>query len=238
MERIQTPNSTWLEVPHRPADYICFSGGVADCIKEPNGEMLRYGDIGVLLGRSISRHPRLLQQRQLHASETIRATVVGAGTYTTSISGSTIAYSPQLFPIKNVPVLKLDETEQQRCLTGDSRWLRDKEEWFMQQSDCDHFILAMPGKKDPDYHEVKAMARCIVEAADYVLPAGKPILVVLEQDMAKALGFAMKDCAVCRRKVAAIDSIAVEASDYVDIGRPLMDGLVVPVVVKTLVFGS
>ena len=206
-------------------------------MKDPDGPVLRYGDIGVLLGRSISNHPILRQQRQLTAGETIRATVVGAGTYTTSISGSTIAYSPRLFPLKNIPVLKLDEEEQIRCLAGDSRWLREKELWFLKQSDCDHFILAMPGKKDPDYSEVKEAARCIVEAADGVLPADKPILVVLEQDMAKALGFAMKTFSNNRRKVAAIDSIAVEGGDYVDIGRPLMDGLVVPVVVKTLVFG-
>ena len=39
------------------------------------------------------------------------------------------------------------------------------------------------------------------------------------------------------RPVVALDSIHVEQNDYMDLGRPLMDGLVVPVVVKTLIFG-
>lgn len=237
LRQVATPNSSWLDDTGRPFDRICFSGGVADCIREPEGDSLRYGDIGVLLGASIRSHPILSRQKQLQAGETIRATVVGAGTYTTSISGSTIAYSPKVFPLKNIPVLKITEQEQERCFAGDEKWLIEKAAWFMTQSDCDHFILAMPGKRDPDYREIRSLGRCIVSAAEQVFAPGKPVLVVLEHDMAKALGFAMKGFAAEGRKVAAIDNVAVEAGDYVDIGRPLMEGLVVPVVVKTLVFG-
>ena len=53
---------------------------------------------------------------------------------------------------------------------------------------------------------------------------------------AKALGIALQQTG-CGRKMASIDSVKIEEGDYVDIGRPLMDGLVVPVVVKTLLFG-
>ncbi|MBO7275705.1 MAG: ethanolamine ammonia-lyase reactivating factor EutA, partial [Clostridia bacterium] len=145
--------------------------------------------------------------------------------------------SSLLFPLKNIPVLKLDEREQEHCFGGDTEWLKQKARWFMDQSDTDHFILAMQGKVDPDSTEIKKLAGCIANGMSPILPDTKPILVVLEQDMAKALGFALRACADGRRKVAAIDGIAVEANDFVDIGRPLMDGLVVPVIVKTLVFG-
>lgn len=235
-ESVRTLSSTDLSLS-RKADYLCFSGGVADCIYTPDDDILRYGDIGVLLGASIRSHPLISACRQLPAGETIRATVVGAGTYTTSISGSTIAYSSLLFPLKNIPVLKLDEQEQEHCINGDREWLEQKARWFMDQSDTDHFILAMQGKADPDYTEIKKLAGCIADALSPILPDTKPILVVLEHDMAKALGFALRACVDGRRKVAAIDGISVEVNDFVDIGRPLMDGLVVPVIVKTLVFG-
>ena len=40
-----------------------------------------------------------------------------------------------------------------------------------------------------------------------------------------------------RRKVICLDSIKVEQGDYVDLGRPVLDGMVIPIVVKTLLFG-
>lgn len=237
LETLRTPNSSSGTLCGCHMDRICFSGGVADCVYETKGSPLQYGDIGVLLGASIREESVLKAWPLIPACETICATVVGAGTYTTSISGSTIECSDDIFPMKNVPVLKLTTEEQGRCLAGDSRWLREKGAWFLQQSDSEQVILALSGKPDPDYGEVKRLAECVVTAMDEVLPAGKPVVIVLESDMAKAVGLAMKLASVGKRHVAAIDAIRVEEGDYLDIGRPLMDGLVVPVVVKTLVFG-
>ncbi len=59
---------------------------------------------------------------------------------------------------------------------------------------------------------------------------------MVESDIAKALGQAVA-ARLEGRPVVALDSIHVEQNDYMDLGRPLMDGLVVPVVVKTLIFG-
>ena len=55
--------------------------------------------------------------------------------------------------------------------------------------------------------------------------------------MAKVLGMAMRRVLDGRRKVICIDGIKVEQGDYVDMGRPVLDGLVIPIVVKTLLFG-
>lgn len=70
-----------------------------------------------------------------------------------------------------------------------------------------------------------------------MLPAGRPLAVILREDMAKALGLLLTRRLQGRRPVICIDGIRVEQGDYVDLGRPVMDGLVIPVVVKTLLFG-
>ena len=72
---------------------------------------------------------------------------------------------------------------------------------------------------------------------DAALPDGKPLIVILEHDMAKVLGMAMRRVLQGRRRVICIDGIKVEQGDYVDLGRPVLDGLVIPIVVKTLLFG-
>ena len=236
LERLRTPNST--PVSDLRADHICFSGGVADCYYNgASGDVLAYGDIGVLLAQSLHRCGAFANASVIDAGETIRATVVGAGTYTTSLSGSTIFYSNGIFPVKNIPALKLNEQEQSLCLTAGSDILYDRCRWFLEQSDSPHMVLSMPGLVNPTYEEIKILAKCIADAMDRALPAGEPIIVVTETDIAKALGIAMRSFIGDRRKLAAIDSIKIDVGDFVDIGKPLMDGLVVPVIVKTLLFG-
>ena len=39
------------------------------------------------------------------------------------------------------------------------------------------------------------------------------------------------------RPVIAIDRVHVEDGDFVDMGKPILDGLAIPIVVKTLIFG-
>jgi len=163
--------------------------------------------------------------------------VVGAGTYTTTISGSTITYARELFPMKNIPALKLSVQEQDECFAGNPQPLAQKIKWFLQQSESDRLILALPGAANPEYKELKTLAHCLCEAMDAALPADAPVLIVLEQDIAKALGILMEKQLSGRRKVACIDGIRVEQGDYVDLGKPILNGLVIPVVVKTLLFG-
>ena len=234
--KILTPGSDVYR-PARPSRRICFSGGVADCIYHQSGEDdLRYGDIGPILGRAIRENRYFKEQKWIQGGETIRATVVGAGTYTTNLSGSTIFYSEGIFPVKNVPALKLTKDEQWAILGGDTQLLRDKVRWFLEQSDAPRMLLALQGLPDPDFATLKKLANAIVSAMDGSLAPGEPIIVVVERDIAKALGIALQQTG-CGRKMASIDSVKIEEGDYVDIGRPLMDGLVVPVVVKTLLFG-
>jgi ethanolamine utilization protein EutA len=235
-EQIKTPGSSDFPVPEK-VSAVFFSGGVADLIYHPQTDIRKYGDIGVLLGQAI-RESRLFNDFEVvRPGETIRATVVGAGTYTTTISGSTISYSEDIFPLKNVPVVKLDDRLQQACFEGESEPVLQQIQWYLGQNDADCFILAMSGKKDPDYMEMKRAAAVIYKVMDAVLPSDAPILLVIESDIAKAMGQMIRQQPDITRQVVAIDSIHVEDGEYVDMGRPLMNGMVIPVVVKTLIFG-
>ena len=73
---------------------ISFSGGVAAIIYHPEKytEEYEFGDIGILLAKAIRNSCLYRELEVIESTETIRATVVGAGNHTTEISGSTITY--------------------------------------------------------------------------------------------------------------------------------------------------
>ena len=233
---LKTPGSSDFVFAGKPAA-ICFSGGVADMIYHEPADPFAYGDIGGLLGAAI-RESRLYKEISvIQPGETIRATVVGAGTYTTTISGSTINYSEDIFPLKNVPVVKLNQAQQAALFEGNPGPAEEKIRWHQAQSDQQRLVLAMTGKKNPAYAEMKRAAAGIVTVLNKTLPEGEPVLLLTEYDIAKALGQMVGRHPDMKRQVVSIDSIKVDDGEYLDMGRPLMDGMVIPVVVKTLIFG-
>lgn len=236
LRQIKTPGSSDFPVPEK-IQAVFFSGGVADLIYHESVDTWAYGDIGVLLGRAIRESRLFTDFQKMEPGETIRATVVGAGTYTTTISGSTITYSDDIFPLKNIPVIKLDEELQEACFAGETEPVIRRIQWVLGQNDEEHFILAMPGKRNPGYMEMKRAAVSIRQIMDRVQPPGEPILLVIESDIAKAMGQMIRQQPDLKRQVVAIDSIHVEDGEYVDMGKPMMNGMVIPVVVKTLIFG-
>ena len=236
LRQIKTPGSSDFPVPEK-VQAVFFSGGVADLIYHESADTWAYGDIGVLLGRAIRESRLFTDFQKMEPGETIRATVVGAGTYTTTISGSTITYSDDIFPLKNIPVIKLDEELQEACFASETEPVIRRIQWVLGQNDEEHFILAMPGKRNPGYMEMKRAAASIRQIMDRVQPPGEPILLVIESDIAKAMGQMIRQQPDLKRQVVAIDSIHVEDGEYVDMGKPMMNGMVIPVVVKTLIFG-
>ncbi len=203
-------------------DCITFSGGVADYIyNEATGDKFKFGDIGIILGMSIKKSPLMNKIKVEKSRETIRATVVGAGAHTTEISGSTVTYTKNLFPIKNLPVLKLTAEEEKDIPSA----LEKKLKWF----DGGRVAIAAEGIKNPKFAEISEYARGLS-----MLKNQSPIIVIVEHDMAKALGQSLHN--EVGKDVICLDGIKLKNGDYIDIGNPIADGSVLPVVVKTLVF--
>ena len=237
-DMLLTPNASLL-TPNR-MDAVCFSGGVADCIYTTGRARFAYGDFGVLLGEAV-RMSRLFDA-VIIPKETIRATVIGAGSYTTTLSGSTVKYTDAaLFPMKNLPVFALDAAQEEAAFAGKECDIARRLRWFLRQADITRAAVALEGKPNPGWQELGRLARALADAVCAATPSGTPIILLSRYDMGKALGQAIsgiRDQGIGIRDVIALDGIAAGEHQFIDIGKPVMGGYAVPVVIKTLVFGG
>lgn len=216
-------------------DGVTFSGGVADIVYNPDREnYFEYGDIGVLLGQAINQDENFKKVKRYNAIETIRATVVGAGTHTTEVSGSTIRHEKDCLPIKNIPVIKMTAEEEEN-LNIFAQNLNDKMAIYTNKSKEECVAVALSAEKYSSFDKVQELARAIIDGLKGYDNPNVPIVVIVENDIGKVLGNAIAYM-LSTRKVICIDNIFVKEGDYVDIGEPVAEGRVVPVVTKTLIF--
>ena len=205
LDKLQTAESAPMWNAAQPDMVISFSGGVADCIdtKQP---WLAFGDLGPELGQAI-RESRLCAGEYVLGTETIRATVIGAGAHSAQLSGSTVFFQNVQFPLKNLPVV--ESAADLNKLDGPG-------------------VLVLPGISSAGYEQVTRMAKEITDAF-----AGRTAILALEADMAKALGQQIALRLGRQAQILCIDRVRLKVGDYLDVGAPV--GPALPVVVKTLV---
>ena len=221
-------------------DVVMISGGVADYVYkdgfEPTlQETIQYGDVGPQLGWAVNRSFSSKGVKLIRPTETIRATVIGAGVQMLDVSGSTISVADDRLPLKNIPVMipfsdavPADEWEIARKV-GQSI------DNFYMADELENLAIALQGNQYFSFAEIREIAKGIIRGSEKLIRAGLPIIVVLEQDSGKALGQTLKYLKP-EADVICIDQIKVDEGDYIDIGKSIAGGSVVPVVIKTLVF--
>ena len=220
-------------------DQVFLSGGVGACYYHPEsvGNPFAYGDIGPLLAAALRKREVLSRATTQEPRQTLRATVIGAGAYTLSLSGSTIWLNAERLPIRNVPVLQ-SGLEWKRAAPDQlaQSWSAAAKRMDLDPV-ADLYALAIPGDMPAAYKEVLAVSLALRQFNERHPNREHPLIVIARQDFGKALGMELQP-QLAGRELAVIDEVETRDGDYVDIGKPFFGGQIVPLTVKSLAFPS
>jgi ethanolamine utilization protein EutA len=219
-----------------PIDGYSFSGGVAEFIY---GTYNTYEDIGIYLAEEIQILMKKHRLTIVEPKNKIRATVIGAGSFSLSVSGSTCYFDKSiLFPLENIPVININiqkenynpEKLQKEIDTAFRRFdLKEGED------------LVALYFKDPIYRNnfyLTDFAKAIEQALPNTVTNNKMVILIFDQDMGGSLGIALRRDTALQTNLICMDELELEEGDWIDIGAPLYSGQAFPVTVKSLVFNK
>lgn len=218
-----------------PVQAIMFSGGVAQCMYPTTDASCNTGtfdDLGQKIAEALQQSEELKRYEWLPPNETVRATVTGAGSQSTDVSGATIELDENVLPLKNVPVVTCDLQKQTTGMTEVVKTtIQQAMRLFDSEQSGEPFALYLKNIPYFNFTDIQQLAKMIVGN----WPENNALIVViLEADYAKVLGQSMVQLKG-QKQLVCIDQVDVRTGDYIDIGRMMQAG-VVPVVVKTLAF--
>jgi ethanolamine utilization protein EutA len=217
---------------------LMFSGGIGHYYYNPItvgsvSDLTIHDDVGPLLAESLRKHPVLSSYQVVPPAETVRATVLGASTQAVTLSGSTIWAEREILPLKNVPVTRPMLPASLEPAKAASSISEAVARWDVNVA-TDPFAIALELDRPLDYESLTKLADGLKGFSE-TMPPDRPLIVIIERDYAQALGQTLKGLAPSRALLV-IDQVGLSEGDYIDIGTPLMDGRVVPLSVKTLIF--
>ncbi|RDE14349.1 MAG: hypothetical protein C4K47_04160, partial [Candidatus Thorarchaeota archaeon] len=153
------------------------------------------------------------------------------------VSGSTTFLTAGLkYPLRNLMAI-VPDVPKGRTMSDNVRIAIERAfHRFDLVEGSDDVILAFNDAVRPSYENLIQFAEGVLAALPNTISLGKPILMCFDTDVGNSVGNVMKRETRIANNVLSIDEISLQDGDFLDIGEPLIEGVVVPVVVKTLVF--
>ena len=219
-----------------PVDEVMFSGGVAEILYAGKG---RYNDIGSILAKKIRSLSSQFSVPVVEPINKIRATVIGAGAYSLSVSGSSGFMDAKLtLPIRNIPVLRVDLEHTKLSLEHAVSRVHMA---FQRRDLVEGQELVALHFKDPvrvNYPDLVLFAKSMEAALPNSIAKGMPIILIFEKDIACSVGNVIRRETGLNTNLLSLDELSLNDGDWIDISEPLVGRQVFPVTVKSLVFSA
>ena len=229
----QLMNSTPLDFQYEIDEYS-FSGGVAEFIYGPPVD---YGDIGTMLAEKLITLFPGLKAPVIEPVNKIRATVIGAGAYSLSISGCSGFMDEKLtFPLKNIPVLRVDVERSKLSVEHVVSQINLAYNRFDLNEGEEIVALYFKDPVQASYPRLELFAKSIEAALVNSIHKNIPIILIFEKDVACSVGNVIQRETGLKTNLLSLDELLLEEGEWIDIGAPLVDRQVFPVTVKSLVF--
>lgn len=217
-------------------DDISFSGGVAEYIY---GVDERFDDIGVYLATEILSLVKEHNWSVVKPENLIRATVIGAGAFTLSVSGSTCYFDKSIdFPISNVLVVHVNvTTENYREGIVEKEIAKAFSKYDMIEG-TELVGLYFKDSLFRSYPWLQEFVKSIENALPVSVASKKMIILLFKSDIGKMVGLMVRQETAIQQNLICLDELFLEEGDWIDIGEPLLSGQAFPVTVKSLVFNK
>ena len=182
--------------------------------------------------RAISRLYAIPRQ---FPADPIRATVIGAGQFSTTLSGETLWIDPQRLPLTNLPVIHPFRTPAEMTDAVTIAAVLNHHRRLGDISTDTPVAVSLPPLRSADWTRIEHLAADLADAARSA-PLPTPWVFTMADNYANLLGRTLTRLAPDTACIV-LDEIETETADYLDIGRPVeKERPVVPVIAKSLLF--
>ncbi|MFW9967593.1 MAG: ethanolamine ammonia-lyase reactivating factor EutA [Candidatus Thorarchaeota archaeon] len=223
-----------------PVDAYSFSGGVSEMFY---GSDETFDDIGAMLAEEIKTLVEELGPPIVEPENKIRATVIGAGAFSLSVSGSTTFFDENIeLPMANIPVLPVNMGNGEFAPERLVEEIRKSFTTFDMVEGEDTVALYFKDRVASRVYIgdgwLPPFAKSIEEALSNTVSKKRLIILIFGYDVAKRLGLVIRDETSIKSNILVLDELQLEAGDWIDIGAPLKLTESFPVTVKSLVFSE